>query len=414
VTPVDGTDGGRASAPRRTWSFAALLAALAMLGPFSIDLYLPAFPAIGAGLGASPIAVQQTLSAYLFAYAAMMLWHGALSDALGRRPVVIAGLVVYALATLGCAIAGNIESLWLFRALQGVSAGVGMVVGRAIIRDRFHGPDAQRLMSQITLVFGIAPAVAPVLGGVLLNALGWRSVFWTLLLMVGALLVWAAWSLPETLPPAARQTLRPRALWRNYRAVVTRVDFLLLALIPALNFAAFFIYVAVAPAFLLDLVGVTTNGFAWLFVPLIAGIMIGATLSGRLAGRVSPKRTIRLGYALMFAGAALNLAIAWLVPPGVPWSILPIMVYTIGTAVLTPTLTLMLLDLFPAQRGMAASLQGFVQFALSGFNAGTIAPLLAHSVAALALGMAGFTAASFALWLVYQRRARRELGQWTP
>jgi DHA1 family bicyclomycin/chloramphenicol resistance-like MFS transporter len=249
---------------------------------------------------------------------------------------------------------------------------------------------------------------------VLLNTLGWRSVFWALLLMVGALLVWTARSLPETLPRAARQTLRPGALWRNYRAVVTRVDFLLLALIPALNFAAFFLYVAVAPAFLLNLVGVTTNGFAWLFVPMIGGIMIGATLSGRLAGRVSPQRTVRLGYALMFAGAALNLALAWLVPPGVPWSILPIMVYTIGTALLTPTLTLLLLDLFPAQRGMAASLQGFVQFALSAFNAGTIAPLLAHSVAALALGMAGFTGASFALWLVYQRGARRELGQWTP
>ena len=402
------------NAGRRSWRLAALLAALAMLGPFSVDMYLPAFPAIGREFGASSIALQQTLSAYLFAFAFMMLWHGALSDALGRRPIILGSLVLYALATLGCAIAGNIESLWLFRALQGVSAGVGMVVGRAIIRDRFHGPDAQRLMSQITLVFGIAPAVAPVLGGVLLNALGWRSVFWTLLLMVGALLAWTARSLPETLPPAARQTLRPRALWRNYRAVVTRVDFLLLALIPALNFAAFFVYVAVAPAFLLNLVGVTTNGFAWLFVPMIAGIMIGATLSGRLAGRVSPKRTIRLGYALMFAGAALNLAIAWLVPPGVPWSILPIMVYTVGTAVLTPTLMLMLLDLFPAQRGMAASLQGFVQFALSGFNAGTIAPLLAHSVVALALGMAGFTAASFALWLVYQRRARRELGQWSP
>src|SRR5207344_570592 len=111
----------------------------------------------------------------LFAYAAMMLWHGALADALGRRPVVLVGLGLYALATLGCAIAGNIESLWLFRVLQGISAGTGLVVGRAVIRDRFHGAEAQRLMSQITLVFGIAPAVAPVIGGALLNTFGWRS-----------------------------------------------------------------------------------------------------------------------------------------------------------------------------------------------------------------------------------------------
>ena len=189
---------------RRSWRLAALLAALAMLGPFSVDMYLPAFPAIGREFGASSIALQQTLSAYLFAFAFMMLWHGALSDALGRRPIILGSLGIYALATLGCAIAGNIESLWLFRALQGLSAGAGVVVGRAIVRDRFHGPDAQQVMSQITLLFGVAPAIAPVLGGVILNALGWRAMFWMLLALVLGLLAWAVKSLPETLPVSRR------------------------------------------------------------------------------------------------------------------------------------------------------------------------------------------------------------------
>jgi DHA1 family bicyclomycin/chloramphenicol resistance-like MFS transporter len=191
----------------RTWSLAILIAALAMLGPFSIDAYLPAFHAIGSEFGVPQIAVQQTLSIYLFAYAFMMLWHGALADALGRRPVVLASLAIYALATLGCAIAGNIETLWLFRTLQGLCAGAGIVVGRAIIRDRFHGAEAQRLMSQITLVFGVAPAIAPVLGGLLLNVFGWRAVFWLLLALVIALLTWASKRLPETLPVSARQSL---------------------------------------------------------------------------------------------------------------------------------------------------------------------------------------------------------------
>ena len=408
MTPVDDPSGARKVAPTRSWSLASLIAALAMLGPFSIDLYLPAFPAIGAALAAPPLAVQQTLSVYLFAYAGMMLWHGALSDALGRRTVALAGLTVYAIATLGCAIAGNIESLWLFRALQGMSAGSGLVVGRAIIRDRFHGPEAQRLMSQITLVFGIAPAVAPVMGGLLLNAMGWRSLFWVLLVMVLAVLAWAARSLPETLPREARQALRPRALWHNYRMVVSRPEFLLLAFIPAFNFAAFFMYVAVAPSFLIDLLGVTTNGFAWLFIPMITGIMIGAALSGRLAGRVSPRRTVQFGYAMMAAGTLVNLALAWWVSPGVPWSVLPIMIYTMGTSMVMPSVTLMLLDLFPTARGMAASLQGFVQFSLSAVNAGTIAPFLSHSVKSLALGMAGFTIASYAIWLGYLRRSTRE------
>src|SRR5690348_3575979 len=212
----------------RTWSLAILIAALAMLGPFSIDAYLPAFHDIRQEFDVPPIAVQQTLSLYLFAYAFMMLWHGAFADALGRRPVVLASLVTYAIATLGCAIAGNIETLWLFRAMQGLCAGAGIVVGRAIIRDRFHGAEAQRLMSQITLVFGVAPAIAPVLGGVLLNTLGWRAVFWVLLLLVVALLTWASKRLPETLAVSARQSLLPRHLWRNYVNVLLRPEFLLL------------------------------------------------------------------------------------------------------------------------------------------------------------------------------------------
>jgi len=400
--------------PRRTWSFAALLASLSMLAPFAIDSYLPAFPAIGQEFGVPPIAVQQTLSAYLISYAFMMLWHGALSDALGRRPIVLAGLVVYAFATLGCAIAGNIESLWLFRILQGLSAGSGLVVGRAIVRDSFHGPEAQRLMAQMTLVFGIAPAIAPVLGGAMLNFFSWRAIFWMLLTLVVGVFVWAAKSLPETLPRAARQTLRPRALWRNYRAVMLHPEFALLASILALNFAGFFIYIAGAPGFLIDLLGLSTWGFAWLFVPMIGGIMIGAMLSGRFAGHRSPQRTVRLGYSLMSVGVVLNLAICWALSPGVVWNVFPVFVFCIGTSVMMPSMTLLMLDLFPTMRGMASSLQGFVHFSLSGVVAAVVAPFLVQSLKALALGMLGAAMASFLLWLAYQRRARPALREWTP
>ncbi len=389
----------------RSWRLAALLASLSMLGPFSIDAYLPAFDAIAQTFAVPPLAVQQTLSAYLAAYAFMMLWHGALSDALGRRPVVLAGLVIFGIGTLGCAIAGNIESLWLFRALQGLSAGAGLVVGRAIVRDLLQGPEAQRLMSQMTLVFGIAPAAAPVIGGVLLNQFGWRSIFWFLLTMLAALFAWVHKSLPETLPAGARQPLSPRALWRNYRNVLTRPEFILLAAMPAFNFAGFFLYIAISPLFLARL-GVSTYGFAWLFVPMIAGIMTGATLSGRLAGRRTPAQTIGIGYAFLFGGAFLGLAVVALVPPGVPWHVLPVFVYCIGSAVVMPSATLILLDLFPAMRGLVASLQGFVQFSLSAVNAGTIAPLLASSLERLAAGMLAFTLASFAAWTLYRYRTR--------
>ena len=154
----------------------------------------------------------------------------------------------------------------------------------------------------------------------------------------------------------------------------------------------------------MNLLGLPSYGFAWLFVPMIAGVMIGAFISGRVAGLMAPPRTIGLGYAVMFGGAALNLAVAMLVPPSVPWHVLPIMVYAMGSSILMPSATLLLLDLFPATRGLASSLQGLLQFVLAAINAGTIAPILAGSLLMLALGMTGFSVVSLGLWIVYLRR----------
>ena len=162
------------------WLLAVLLALLGMVGPFSIDTYLPAFPAIAQALAATPVQMQQTLSAYLFAFAFMTLFHGALSDSFGRRPVVLWGLAVFTLASAGCALAQNIGTLVLFRALQGLSAGAGIVVSRAVIRDMFAPAQAQQVMSQVTIFFGIAPAIAPIVGGTVSVYLGWHSVFWFL------------------------------------------------------------------------------------------------------------------------------------------------------------------------------------------------------------------------------------------
>lgn len=401
-------------AHRRSWGLAALLASSAMLGPFAVDMYLPAFPAIAEEFDVAPIALQQTLSVYLFAYALMMLWHGALSDSLGRRPIMMAGLGVFALGTLGCAIAGNVQSLWLARVLQGLSAGTGLVVGRAIIRDRFHGPEAQRMMSQMTLVFGLGPAIAPLAGGALLNLLGWRWIFWAIFAWTIGLLFLCARSLPETLAPADRHPLRPRALWKNYRSVLGRPAFGVLALVPALNFCGFFLYIASAPVFLVEHLQVSTWGFAWLFLPMIAGIMLGAYLSGRLAGRLSPLRTIRAGYAVLAMANLANVLICLFLPPLVTWNVLPIFVFTLGSSLIMPSVTLLLLDAFPTMRGMASSLQGFVQFALGAVVAGSLSPLLAQSLIQLALGMAAFTGLSFALWLTYQRRKRWTLMEWSP
>ena len=193
------------------WALAALLAVLGMLGPFSIDTYIPAFSGIAAAIGATPVQMQQTLSAYLFGFAFMNLFHGALSDSFGRRPVVLWGLAIFTLASLGCALSQTIGQLIFFRALQGLTTGAGIVVSRAVVRDMFPPAESQRVMSQITIFFGIAPAIAPIVGGFLFVHLGWHSIFW-FLVAVGTVLFIANWKLlPETLHPAHRFLVNEQA-----------------------------------------------------------------------------------------------------------------------------------------------------------------------------------------------------------
>src|SRR6188768_4072422 len=200
-------------APR--WALAALLALLGMLGPFSIDTYIPAFSGIAQSIGATPVEMQQTLSAYLFGFAVMNLFHGALSDSFGRKPVVLVGLVVFTLASVGCALSQHIGSLVFFRALQGMSAGAGIVVSRAVIRDMFPPADAQRVMSQVTIYFGIAPAVAPMVGGFLFVHVGWHAIFWFLTAIGVILLLANQRLLPETLHATHRQPFNVRHLLRG-------------------------------------------------------------------------------------------------------------------------------------------------------------------------------------------------------
>src|SRR6195952_4096060 len=266
-------------APR--WALAALLALLGMLGPFSIDTSIPAFSGIAQALNATPVEMQQTLSAYLFGFAFMNLFHGALADSFGRRPVVLCGIAVFTLASIGCALSQHVGQLVLFRALQGLSTGAGWVVSRAVIRDMFPPDQAQKVMSQVTIYFGVAPAVAPVVGGWLLVHAGWHSIFW-LLTGLGIALWTANYKLlPATLHVTHRQAFNVRNLLRGYWALGANPRFLLLALASGVPFNGMFLYVLCAPEFLGTHLGLAPQQFFWFFLLTIGGIMGGAWTSGR-------------------------------------------------------------------------------------------------------------------------------------
>lgn len=394
--------------PRSTGRLALLLAGLSMFGPFSIDAIFPAFPAMGASLGADKLAMQQTISAYLVAYALMSLVHGPLSDALGRRRVILAGLVVFIAASVGCAMANDLPTMLAFRALQGVSAGVGLIVGRAVIRDVLHGDDAQRLMSQVSMIFGIAPAIAPVIGGWILGWGDWHDIFW-FLVGFAVLLFAATWAwLPETHPKENRSGLAPRAMLRDYVLILANRRFQRLAAAGALNFAALFLYIASAPAFVLDLLKLNERSFAWFFAPMIGGMMLGAFTSGRLAGRLPHAAQVNLGFACCGLAAVANVAYGLLVDvPTVPWAVLPAAVAAFGVALVFPVLTLAILDMYPRQRGSASSLQAFTSLALNAVVAGLLSPLVSGSVATLALASAAFTLLAWLVWRLERYRTRR-------
>ena len=384
-------------------TFAALLAALATLGPFSIDAYLPAFAGIQSSLNASALEIQQTLSGYLFAFGVMFLFHGAISDSFGRRPVILVALAMYTAASIGGALAQTVHALVVWRIVQGLSVGAGMVVGRAMIRDLFEAEDAQRLMSLVTLFFGLAPAIAPIIGGWLFVALGWRSVFWGLASVGLLLLAVSARFLPETLPREGRHAFHPVPLLKGYEEVLINLKFLFLALAAGFNFNAFFLYIVSAPAFLGTHLGLGPQQYAWLFIPSIAGIMIGSQLSGRAAGRLTSRQTVNRAYGFMAAAAAANLAYTFLGHPSVPWAMVPIFFYGIGFAMANPSITIINLDLFPTRRGMAASLQGFVSGMVNTLTAGIISPALSVDLRALAVGMMSMMIVGWWSWRMYLR-----------
>lgn len=398
----------RHAAPITVPLLAVILAALAMVGPFTIDTYLPSFPYVAADLQATPAQMQQTLSLYLATLALMTLFHGTLSDSFGRRPVILCSLVVYVVTCIGCALAVTLPQLLFWRAVQGLAGGAGIIVGRAIIRDSLSGHEAQRLMSLVTMIFGIAPAIAPVIGGWLQGAFGWRAVFFFLAAYGAALLVAVLRRLPETHPVAARQPFQAAPLLRNYRKLGGNPRLVLLCLVVAFNFSGFFLYVVSAPAVIYDLLHLTSTDFAWLFVPGISGVMCGAFLSGRLAGRLTPRRTVFAGYLIMFSAALLNVAYCTGYPPALPWTVLPVMLYSTGMALAMPSVTLLTLDLYPQLRGMTSSLQGFAHSLFAGLTAGLVSPLLSGQALTLALGMLALLGLGWTAWMLYLRGLPRD------
>ncbi|MES2741213.1 MAG: multidrug effflux MFS transporter [Pseudomonadota bacterium] len=384
-----------------------ILAGLTMVGPLAIDTYLPSFPAIAHSFQASPLLIQQTLSAFLFCYAFMMLFYGTLSDSFGRRPVILVSLLLYIAASAGAALAPSYGWLLACRIVQGLAAGAGSVVGRAIVQDRFEGAAAQKILSQIMMVFGLAPAIAPVLGGWLQVSFGWRAIFWFLAAFGAVMALAMQRLLPESLPPAQRQAFHLGAIASNYWKVLCHRHFVLVSIAVGMAFGGFALYIGSAAYFVIDILHLPETAFAWLFIPLISGMVLGSAMSARWASRYSQVGLIGTGYALMTIAALVNILYNSYFAATVPWAVLPLFLYSFALSIAMPPMTLIALNHFPNNSGLASSMQSFIQMLLFALVSGLVAPLLFDSALKLAYGVMAGLVLSLACWLLAQAGSGR-------
>lgn len=393
--------------PRFVALIPLVLAMLSMIGPFSVDTPFPAFPHIGDEFGVSTHQLQLIVTAYLLAFAAMSIFHGPLSDALGRRPVMLGAVAVFSVASLACTIAPSFELLLAGRVIQGLSAGGATIVSRTVIRDMFEGEQAQRLMSRVALIFGVAPAIAPIVGGGLLQIGPWQLIFAFQALLGVVLIIATAIVLPETHPVSARVPLRVGEIVRGLSEVFSRPAFHRLAWAGTFAFAAQFLYIGGAAIFVVDLLGQGELDFWKIFVPMIGSMMLGSWISGRTAGLVTGRKLVSIGYVITLGGAMIGVGLsASPLATDLPWAIVGPSLLGLGNGMAYPSIQLKMLDLVPLRRGAVMSCASFLTLSVNAVAAVALTPFVATSTLGLAIAALVLTGLGALCWVWHCAAAR--------
>lgn len=363
-----------------------ILASLTALAPFAIDTYLPAFQVMEYDLATNSNFIQQTLTFYLVPYTIMTIFHGAISDSIGRIKTIKYGMSLFILGSIGCAFATSIEMLWISRLIQGVGAGAGNVVARAMVRDLYSGATAQKVMATIQIIFGIAPAIAPMVGGLLLG-ISWQAIFIFLIIYSVLITFFSVNFLPETISKQNRLPFNFESVLNRYKDLLNDKNYIFLILAVSFNFSAFFLYVLSSPIFLMQHLNLSSSQFGYLFIPTVTGMIIGSFISKKTAGIISPSRMLKIAYLWMLLITTFNLIFCLFFPSILFVNIGLIAFYNIGMAAAMPLISIKALDCFPKARGTAASGQAFSQMLVSSFVAGLVIPIIWGSLATLAIGM---------------------------
>ncbi len=363
-----------------------ILASLTALAPFAIDTYLPAFEVMENDLATNSNFIQQTLTFYLVPYTIMTIFHGAISDSIGRIKTIKYGMSLFILGSIGCVFATSIEMLWISRLIQGVGAGAGNVVARAMVRDLYSGATAQKVMATIQIIFGIAPAIAPMVGGLLLG-ISWQAIFIFLIIYSVLITIFSVNFLPETISKHNQLPFNFESVLNRYKDLLIDKNYIFLILAVSFNFSAFFLYVLSSPIFLMQHLNLSSSQFGYLFIPTVTGMILGSFISKKTAGIISPAKMLKIAYLWMLFITSINLIFCLFFPSIIFVNIGLIALYNIGMAAAMPLISIKALDCFPKARGTAASGQAFSQMLVSSVVAGLVIPIIWGSLATLAIGM---------------------------
>ena len=387
-----------------TFALTLLLSFLTALGPLSMDMYLPSLPDIGRTLGAPVLQVQLTISSYLFGFAAGQIFYGPVSDRLGRRPVLLAALVVYALATVGCAMAQSIRALIALRFLQALGGAGAIVLARAVVRDLYSGVRAGRELSLMGAVTGVAPIIAPVIGGGLQTFFGWRATFVLLVICAFVIGATAARLLPETLRERPKTPFSLRGMAVLYRSVAVHHGFLANLAILTASFVGLFAWISGAPVVMQSVVyGLSPFAFGVTFAVGATGFVLGTLLAARIVIRFGLDRLIGIGTAAMACGGLLMALVVALALAHVLWFVGAMTLYLAGIGFALPSTMAGALTPFPDRAGTASSVMGLVQQSGAAITAAAVGAYLGHSAWPVASVVAAMGCLSFVIWLSTRR-----------
>ena len=392
---------------------ALLLGLITAVGPFAIDIYLPALPTLGASLHASPAAVQMSLTVFFMIIGVCQLFYGPISDVFGRKPPIYAGLVIFAIGSVGCALAPTIEVLIGFRAVQAFGACAGMVIPRAIVRDLYTGHEAARLMALLMLVMSVSPILAPLAGSLVISIWSWREVFAVLAVVAVACLVMTVVQLPETHPAERRLGKNLGNAFGSYGALLRDPVFTGLAVVSGFGLATFFVFIGSAPFVYIEYFGLTPTQFSLCFALNAASFFAMSQLTARLSARFGLAPLIRGSViAVTVFLAALAITTAWIDSLGLMMMLLFIGFGFLG--LLLPAAGVLSLEDHGAVAGSASALLGAIQMIVAAVSMTVVGVFADHTPAPMLIGIALCAVAAMLTTLWTLRRLPAHLASVPP